>query len=221
MEGTSIALPAIGAVVGRAATSGQRVPIQLPALATWTSTVSTSGRRAASIRRTASQFVASPKDLGSTAKKTKPKGTKTDDRINNLLHKFPFSLPYEGYIDRTTGGWGSRGTYGFFWSEGASSDAYARYLSFSGVDVWPENGYYKTYGFPVRCVAKRLRVQGANSATDARLLDFNGVVVWPEYDDYKTRGYPVRCVAKLTKSSQRGWILLFLNPLKADFPLAE
>ena len=61
MEGTSLALLAVGAVAGWAATSGQGVPVQLPTLATCSSTVTTSGRRAATIRRTASQFVASSK----------------------------------------------------------------------------------------------------------------------------------------------------------------
>ena len=61
MEGTPIALPAVGANVGRPASSGQRVPIQLPTLATCTSAVSASGRRATASRRAASQFVAKPK----------------------------------------------------------------------------------------------------------------------------------------------------------------
>ena len=33
MEGTSLALPAVGTLAGRAATSGQRVPVQLTTLA--------------------------------------------------------------------------------------------------------------------------------------------------------------------------------------------
>ena len=77
-----------------------------------------------------------------------------DDRINNLLHKFPFSLPYGGYIVRVPGGWNNRGAYGVFWSEGADSDAVAHDLGFYDVYVWPEDGSYKTSGFPVRCVAK-------------------------------------------------------------------
>ena len=141
MEGTSVALPAVGSIAGRSAASGQRVPVQLPPLAPCSSTVSASGRRTTPIRRTASQFVA------------KPKGTK-DDRINNLLHKFPFSLPYGGFIVRTAGGWVNRGTSGLFWSEGAYSATNARLLSFDGVDVWPENNTYKANGFPVRCVTK-------------------------------------------------------------------
>ena len=82
-------------------------------------------------------------------------GAQTDNRINNLLHQFPFSLPYGGNVSRTTGDWNNRSTSGFFWSEGAGSAASARDLNFNGVDVWPELSNYKTIGFPVRCVAKR------------------------------------------------------------------
>ena len=83
-------------------------------------------------------------------------GAQTDDRINNLLHKFPFSLPYGGYVFRTTGGWDYRSTRGYFWSEGASSGSSARYLGFNGAAVYPEYDVYKTYGLPVRCVASQL-----------------------------------------------------------------
>ena len=131
-----------------------------------------SGRITTTIRHSASQFVASPVKLAKTlssfplrcaanrAKHNKKsqvqrgQGAQTDDRINNLLHKFPFSLPYGGYVDRTTGGWNDRSTSGAFWSEGANSGSGARDLYFSGVNVWPGNNYYKTAGFPVRCVAK-------------------------------------------------------------------
>ena len=83
-------------------------------------------------------------------------GAQTDNRINNLLHKFPFSLPYGGDVHRTTGGWSVRSTGGYFWSEGANSGSYARYLDFGGVYVWPEGDNYKTFGFPVRCVANQV-----------------------------------------------------------------
>ena len=83
-------------------------------------------------------------------------GAQTDDRINNLLHKFPFSLPYGGNVYRTPGGWADRSTYGGFWSEGAYSGSSVRGLSFVGASVSPENYYYKTLGFPVRCVASQL-----------------------------------------------------------------
>ena len=83
-------------------------------------------------------------------------GSQTDNRINNLLHQFPFSLPYGGYVNRTTGGWGNRSTHGYFWSEGANSGSLARYLDFYGATVRPEDNYYKTYGYPVRCVASQV-----------------------------------------------------------------
>ena len=76
----------------------------------------------------------------------------TDNRINNLLHKFPFSLPYGGDVYRATGRWDGRSTGGNFWSTGAVSGSSARYLNFGGVSVLPGDSYYKTYGFTVRCV---------------------------------------------------------------------
>ena len=84
-------------------------------------------------------------------------GSQTDNRINNLLHQFPFSLPYGGNVYRTTGGWRGRSTDGFFWSEGADSGSYARYLGFYGANVYPESSFYKTPGLTVRCVAEKLR----------------------------------------------------------------
>ena len=72
--------------------------------------------------------------------------------VNNLLHLFPFSLPYGGNVNRTTGAFGSRGSGGNFGSSGAYSGVIARGLDFYGASVWPENHYYKTYGFSVRCL---------------------------------------------------------------------
>ena len=83
-------------------------------------------------------------------------GAQTDNRINNLLHKFPFSLPYGGFVTRSTGGWSYRSMYGLFWSEGASSGSYARDLYFDGVNVWPEYNTSKTNGFSLRCVASQV-----------------------------------------------------------------
>ena len=82
-------------------------------------------------------------------------GAQTDNRINNLLHQFPFSLPYGGNVYRITGDWNYRSTRGYFWSEGANSGSGAQYLDFDGAYVSPEVSNYKTYGFPVRCVAKQ------------------------------------------------------------------
>ncbi|MBR3264192.1 hypothetical protein IKF94_03120 [Candidatus Saccharibacteria bacterium] len=73
---------------------------------------------------------------------------------NNLLHLFPFSLPYGGYVYRATGTFVRRSSGGYFWASGAYSGVFARSLSFTGADVWPENGSYKTSGFSVRCLAK-------------------------------------------------------------------
>ena len=145
MEGTSVALPAVGTIVARAASSGQRVPLQAPASGTCSSAAPTSAQRAATIRRTVLRFVASPAKLFLA---------QTDNRINNLLHQFPFSLPYGGGVSRPTGGWYGRSTNGYFWSEGAYSGSNARYLAFGGAYVNPEDDHYKTTGFPVRCVAK-------------------------------------------------------------------
>ena len=182
MEGTSIALPAVGTLVARTATSGRRVPIQVPTPGACTSTAPSSTRRSTAIRRAVFRFVASPAKItireGQTTLLTKvirnfrnfrnfqnhqdyqksqhSQGPQTDNRINNLLHQFPFSLPYGGYINRTTGDWYNRGTNGVFWSEGANSATNARYLYFGGVGVWPEDNHYKTNGFPVRCVASQV-----------------------------------------------------------------
>ena len=61
MEGASVALPAVGTVVARTDTSGQRVLIQAPTLGTWPSAAPTSTQRTITIRRPVFQFVASPK----------------------------------------------------------------------------------------------------------------------------------------------------------------
>ncbi|MBQ9403062.1 hypothetical protein IJU22_00610 [Candidatus Saccharibacteria bacterium] len=73
-------------------------------------------------------------------------------RANDILHKFPFSLPYSGDVGRTDGKVYSQGTGGYFWSAGSDSATSARYLSYDGNYTNPEYSYYKTYGFSVRCV---------------------------------------------------------------------
>ncbi|MBR3263784.1 hypothetical protein IKF94_00915 [Candidatus Saccharibacteria bacterium] len=83
----------------------------------------------------------------------------TDDELekntnsNNLLHLFPFSLPYGGRVYRTTGAFANRGSYGNFWTSGADSGVNARALYFYDASVWSEGSPYKTYGFSVRCLA--------------------------------------------------------------------
>ena len=74
---------------------------------------------------------------------------------NNTLHAFPFSLPYSGYVARESGATVLQATNGGFWSAAPSSTTYSRRLSFHGTVVWPELNDYRTYGFSVRCVARR------------------------------------------------------------------
>ena len=74
---------------------------------------------------------------------------------NNTLHAFPFSLPYSGYVDRASGATVYQATGGRFWSAAPSSTTNSRNLGFYGTNVWPENDNYRTYGFSVRCVARR------------------------------------------------------------------
>ncbi|MBR3263878.1 hypothetical protein IKF94_01415 [Candidatus Saccharibacteria bacterium] len=57
-------------------------------------------------------------------------------------------------MNRTTGAFNNRGSYGSFWTSGANSGVYARYLRFYGAYVWPEYNAYKTGGFSVRCLAQ-------------------------------------------------------------------
>ena len=71
---------------------------------------------------------------------------------NNTLHGFPLSLPYSGYVDRTSGTTVNRGTGGLFWSAGANSATKSRHLNFAGSYVFPGANYYKTNGFSVRCI---------------------------------------------------------------------
>ncbi|MBQ6127373.1 hypothetical protein IJI69_01620, partial [Candidatus Saccharibacteria bacterium] len=74
---------------------------------------------------------------------------------NNTLHGFPFSLPYSGGVNRESGSTVDRGTSGYFWSAAPSSSTGSRDLDFSGTYVWPEDSYYRTDGFSVRCVAQQ------------------------------------------------------------------
>ena len=87
-------------------------------------------------------------------------GDQGSTRVNDILHKFPFSLPYSGYVSRGDGKVYSQGTIGYFWSAGSGSATYARYLDISGRYTNPEASYYKTYGMSVR------RDQGSTRAND-------------------------------------------------------
>ena len=81
-------------------------------------------------------------------------------RVNDILHKFPFSLPYSGYVNRVDGKVDNQGTNGYFWSAGSDSSTYARYLNYRGNYTYPEGSYYKTDGFSVRCVVFTKRGRG-------------------------------------------------------------
>ena len=84
-------------------------------------------------------------------------------RVNDILHKFPFSLPYSGYVNRVDGKVDNQGTNGYFWSAGSDSSTYARYLNYRGNYTYPEGSYYKTDGYSVRCVVFLPSVVGAGS----------------------------------------------------------
>jgi len=48
--------------------------------------------------------------------------------------------------------WGSRGSYGDYWSSTWNSARYAGYLNFNSSGVYPQSGYYRYYGFALRPV---------------------------------------------------------------------
>ena len=81
-------------------------------------------------------------------------GDQGSTRVNDILHKFPFSLPYSGDVRRTDGKVYYQGTNGYFWSAGSDSATNARYLYYLGNYTNPENSNYKTSGLSVRCVAQ-------------------------------------------------------------------
>ena len=59
-------------------------------------------------------------------------------------------LPCSGYGGGTS--WGIRGSNGGFWSSSFYSAVYARYLYFYSGGVYPQDNYYRFYGFAVRAV---------------------------------------------------------------------
>ncbi|MBQ9403059.1 hypothetical protein IJU22_00595 [Candidatus Saccharibacteria bacterium] len=76
-------------------------------------------------------------------------GDQGSTRVNDILHQFPFSLPYSGYVGGTDGKVYRQGAYGHFWSAGSDSATDARYLLVRGNYTGPADSYYKTYGFSV------------------------------------------------------------------------
>ncbi|MBO7720168.1 hypothetical protein J6S35_00820, partial [Candidatus Saccharibacteria bacterium] len=84
-------------------------------------------------------------------------GNQGSTRANDILHQFPFSLPYSGNVYSSDGKVINQGTAGYFWSAGSvsvGSDTYARYLRYFDIYTLPEFSSPKTSGFSVRCVAQ-------------------------------------------------------------------
>ena len=65
--------------------------------------------------------------------------------------QFPFTLTYGGGVNLASGSTVDQSASGYFWSIGANSSTYARYLRFYGSNIDPEYGLYKSNGFSVRC----------------------------------------------------------------------
>ena len=81
-------------------------------------------------------------------------GDQGSTRVNDILHQFPFSLPYSGFVYRESGATVLQGTNGRWWSAGSNSSTGARDLYIYGNYTYPESDGYKTLGFSVRCVAQ-------------------------------------------------------------------
>ncbi len=82
-------------------------------------------------------------------------GGQADNRANYTLHKFPFSVPHSGAVNRASGASHKQGTYNESWTAGANSEVAVRRFTFNN-DKWfnPVGNAYKTEGQSVRCVAK-------------------------------------------------------------------
>ncbi|MBO7720204.1 hypothetical protein J6S35_01010 [Candidatus Saccharibacteria bacterium] len=81
-------------------------------------------------------------------------GDQGSTRANDILHQFPFSLPYPGVVRPYVGTVYYQGTYGYFWSADSDSATYAWYLSYDSDYTEPERSSYKIGGMSVRCVAQ-------------------------------------------------------------------
>jgi uncharacterized protein (TIGR02145 family) len=75
---------------------------------------------------------------------------------NNILHDFPFSLPYSGDVWWEMGTIEAQGGASAFWTAGAKTQTKSQTLAFGGgTNVWNSyNGDIRLNGFSVRCVAK-------------------------------------------------------------------
>ncbi len=72
----------------------------------------------------------------------------------------PYNFPYAGYVlDSHLIGYGYArvpnpdSPEGYYWSRTARSSTVAYRLYFTSSNVGPADGYYRYYGFSVRCVA--------------------------------------------------------------------
>ena len=124
----------------RSAPGGHRVLALIPTPGTWLCSVIIPAQRITTIRPSAILSAASHNssgDQGST-------------RVNDILHQFPFSLPYSGDVYRADGKVGRQSTRGYFWSAGSDSATNARLLYYNGNYTYPDGSGYKTYGYSVR-----------------------------------------------------------------------
>ena len=75
---------------------------------------------------------------------------------SRALRSLPLSVMLSGDLNWFSGFLGSRGTRGYFWASTVSADVNASFMDFDSAKVRPQNGAYKPYGFPLRCVASFL-----------------------------------------------------------------
>ena len=82
-------------------------------------------------------------------------GTQADSRISDLLHKFPFSMPYAGGVARASGANTGRGTNGYFWSPRAGSAPFVGRLRFYNSYVDMTQNAKTASGLSIRCLTKQ------------------------------------------------------------------
>ena len=76
---------------------------------------------------------------------------------SRALRSLPLSVMMSGYLFWGNGNLSTRGTYGYFWSSTPGSYVGSRYLYLTSTNVGPKNGYGKSYGLSLRCVARFFR----------------------------------------------------------------
>ena len=73
---------------------------------------------------------------------------------SRALRSLPLSVMMSGILGWGSGNLNNRGMYGNFWSSTSLPYTYSRYLNFSSTGVNSKNNTNKTYGFPLRRVAR-------------------------------------------------------------------